>query len=114
MANFAFSAPEQLISGNKPAETMDVFAVGQVLNWYLRGRIVRGSGRSAYSGSENELAILDAIVGVELFECAENVVPAVGHDVPELVQLALLGEIAQKSVDSNRIGNFADIAYARY
>ncbi|MGR9272895.1 protein kinase domain-containing protein (plasmid) [Rhizobium leguminosarum] len=62
MANFAFSAPEQLISGNKPAETMDVFAVGQVLNWYLRGRIVRGSGRPAYSGSENELAILDAIV----------------------------------------------------
>lgn len=62
MANFAFSAPEQLISGTRPAETMDVFAVGQVLNWYLRGRIVRGDGRPAYSGSDAELAILDAII----------------------------------------------------
>lgn len=62
MANFAFSAPEQLISGTRPAETMDLFAVGQVLNWYLRGRIVRGGGRPAYSGGHDELAILDAIV----------------------------------------------------
>lgn len=80
MANFAFSAPEQLNSDTKPAETMDVFAVGQVLNWYLRGRIMRGDGRPAYSGNDAELALLDAIIT----KCVQDDPMRRFHDVDEI------------------------------
>ncbi|MBY3307516.1 protein kinase family protein [Rhizobium laguerreae] len=42
-------------------ERMANFALS-ALNWYLRGCIVRGDGRPAYSESDAELALLDAII----------------------------------------------------
>ena len=50
---------------------------------------------------------------VQLFETAHDIVAAVGHHVPEFVQPALFGEVAEKPVDGDRIGNFADFTYLR-
>lgn len=44
LANFNFSAPEQFIPGTKAAFTMDLFAVGQMLQWYVTGKTIKGSG----------------------------------------------------------------------
>lgn len=62
LANFACSAPEQIDARTPPAPTMDVFAIGQVLNWYLRGSFVRGLGRQLYDGPADELALLDRVI----------------------------------------------------
>ncbi|WP_369934871.1 protein kinase domain-containing protein [Xanthomonas tesorieronis] len=62
LANFACCAPEQLNPKTPAAPTMDVFALGQVLNWYVRGSFVRGGGRQAYLGPHKELELLDKII----------------------------------------------------
>lgn len=62
LANFACCAPEQVTPGTQAATTMDVFALGQVLNWYIRNTFVRGGGREAYKGPNKELEILDRII----------------------------------------------------
>lgn len=62
LANFACCAPEQLSPNGQAKPTMDVFAIGQVLNWYIRGTFVRGGGRPSYSGQNEELALLDRII----------------------------------------------------
>lgn len=63
LANFSCCAPEQLDPTTPAAPTMDIFALGQVLNWYTRGSFVRGGGRQMYSGPEKDLILLDRIIG---------------------------------------------------
>lgn len=62
LANFACCAPEQVVPGTPAASTMDIFALGQVLNWYIRDSFVRGGGRKSYAGKNEELALLDKII----------------------------------------------------
>ncbi|WP_349656134.1 protein kinase [Xanthomonas sp. 10-10] len=62
LANFACCAPEQLIPGTVAARTMDIFALGQVLNWYIRGSFIRGGGRQPYHGANKDLELLDRII----------------------------------------------------
>lgn len=62
LANFACCAPEQVNPKTPAAATMDIFALGQVLNWYLRGSFVRGGGRQIYGGENKELELIDRII----------------------------------------------------
>jgi len=62
LANFSCCAPEQLDTTAPAASTMDIFALGQVVNWYTRGTFIRGGGRKPYSGPDKGLAILDRII----------------------------------------------------
>jgi len=45
MANFEFSAPEQLTKESKAAPTMDIYAIGQLCQWYETGKIHKGTNR---------------------------------------------------------------------
>ncbi len=45
LANYEFSAPEQFEKDVKPALTMDIYSMGQVLQWYIHGKVHKGTGR---------------------------------------------------------------------
>jgi serine/threonine-protein kinase len=45
MANAQFSAPEQSVPGVEPNPTMDIYALGQILQWYVTGSTHRGTRR---------------------------------------------------------------------
>ncbi|MGG0586499.1 protein kinase [Priestia megaterium] len=46
LANYEFSAPEQARKGAIPAPSMDIYALGQVCQWYAFGETHRGTNRS--------------------------------------------------------------------
>ncbi|OOF20059.1 hypothetical protein BZJ17_14170 [Salinivibrio sp. IB574] len=66
LANYSFSAPEQVDSKTKITEASDIYSIGQVIQWYLTGSSIRGLGRKRFSSSEplKNLNNLDQIVEV--------------------------------------------------
>jgi serine/threonine protein kinase len=70
LANHSYSPHEQIDSSNPIKETNDIFALGQVLEWYLTGQVVRGLDRPPISdaNSPNELKWLDSIID----KCIKN------------------------------------------
>lgn len=66
LANYLFSAPEQVDSTNPATPENDIYALGQVMQWYLTGKTIRGLGRKRFSNSANhqELSLLDEIVEI--------------------------------------------------
>lgn len=45
LGNYDFSAPEQRNSKTDPAETMDIYAIGQIIQWLVFGTTTRGTHR---------------------------------------------------------------------
>ncbi|WP_286162593.1 protein kinase [Bacillus sp. AFS029533] len=45
LANYEFSAPEQVEKGVIPAPSMDIYALGQVCQWYVFGSTHKGTNR---------------------------------------------------------------------
>lgn len=45
MGNYQFSAPEQVEKGIAPAPAMDIYAFGQICQWFVTGRTHKGTGR---------------------------------------------------------------------
>jgi len=45
IGNRLFSAPEQEVSGTEAHPTMDIYAIGQILQWFATGSTHRGTGR---------------------------------------------------------------------
>lgn len=68
LANFRYSAPEQVEGKGHPSPAWDIYALGQVMSWYLYDELVRGPGRTRYSGSSRKLQRLDAV----LDRCLQN------------------------------------------
>jgi serine/threonine protein kinase len=68
LANFSFSPPEQFNSKSPAREANDIYALGQVLQWFLAGSIVRGLGRSRISTNQSpkKLIWLDSIIDISL------------------------------------------------
>jgi serine/threonine protein kinase len=68
LANYLFSAPEQVESKTQVTEAADIYSLGQVMQWYLTGAPVRGQGRTSFSESsqQEKLSILDAFTGKAL------------------------------------------------
>jgi serine/threonine protein kinase len=64
MANWGYSAPEQLNSKSKVVAASDIFSLGQVINEYLTGHTVRGVSRVWFSNNDSpvKLKLLDKIV----------------------------------------------------
>ncbi|MCO7205323.1 protein kinase [Pseudoalteromonas sp. CnMc7-37] len=64
MANFGFSAPEQINSKGSVAASCDIYSLGQVLYWYLTGNTIRGLNMSPISNSNSpdELKHLELII----------------------------------------------------
>jgi len=44
LANLEFSAPEQFVKGALPKQTMDLFAIGQLIQWCATGKTIKGLG----------------------------------------------------------------------
>mgnify|MGYP006154244161 CR=1 FL=1 len=64
MANFGFSAPEQINSKEPARESCDIYSLGQVIYWYLTGNIIRGLEMSpvANTNSPDKLKHLNLII----------------------------------------------------
>ena len=64
MANFGFSAPEQINSKGSVAASCDIYSLGQVLYWYLTGNTIRGLNMSPISNSNSpdEFKYLELII----------------------------------------------------
>lgn len=59
LANYQFSAPEQVDSRNKITEAADIYSLGQVMQWYLTGNTVRGQGRTSFAKGLEKLEFLN-------------------------------------------------------
>lgn len=64
MANFGFSAPEQINSKDSVQASCDIYSLGQVLYWYLTGSTIRGLDMTPVSSSNSpdKLKYLDKII----------------------------------------------------
>lgn len=74
LANFAFSAPEQINSTEKPTEATDIYALGQIMQWLAYGQVHRGTNRKKitekYPGPR--MNILDNIIEKSLENDPKN------------------------------------------
>jgi len=68
LGNRLFSAPEQEEKSVEPHSTMDIYAIGQVLQWYATGKTHRGTGRQSVTTSFQGCKIYDGIIE----KCLEN------------------------------------------
>lgn len=64
LANYLFSAPEQANSKLPPIPANDIYALAQVMQWYLKGQSIRGLGRESFRGTTGltMLGVIDKAV----------------------------------------------------
>lgn len=64
LANYEFSAPEQSQKDIEPAPSMDIYAMGQVCQWYVFGKTHKGTGRRRFQEifEGQEAQILDVVI----------------------------------------------------
>ncbi len=72
LANYRYSAPEQVNSQNSVTAAADIYSLAQVMQWYLAGEPIRGLGRPQFSpeGSTTALSILDDFAAKALMQSA--------------------------------------------
>lgn len=62
LANFDFSAPEQTEKDVKPSETMDIYSMAQICQWYVTGKIHRGTNRESLQKYLPNCHVIDSII----------------------------------------------------
>ncbi len=62
LANWGFSAPEQFQSNHKPYPTMDLFALGQIIQWIVTQDTHKGTGRRRLTEIDPSFAPIDPLV----------------------------------------------------
>ena len=62
IGNYLFSAPEQSKKGIEVHPTMDIYALGQLCQWFATGEIHRGTKRKSISTIFPECTIIDQVV----------------------------------------------------
>lgn len=64
LANYLFSAPEQANSKISHVPASDIYALAQVIQWYLEGKPIKGLGRKRFVVGEDTqmLRILDSVI----------------------------------------------------
>lgn len=62
IANRLFSAPEQENSNQSPHQNMDIYAIGQILHWFVFGSTHRGTNRTKISSVLEGTEIYDSII----------------------------------------------------
>ncbi|MGG2103911.1 protein kinase domain-containing protein [Lysinibacillus pakistanensis] len=70
LANYEFSAPEQAMKGAVPAPSMDIYALGQVCQWYVFGSTHRGTYRRSITEifQSEEAELIDIVIN----KCLNN------------------------------------------
>jgi eukaryotic-like serine/threonine-protein kinase len=74
LANYLYSAPEQVDSKNEISAAADIYALAQVIQWFLTGSPIRGLGRQRFLTDEPDetLSMLDAFADVALLQNASD------------------------------------------
>ncbi|QEM03735.1 protein kinase [Mucilaginibacter rubeus] len=62
LGNRNFSSPEQENAGTSAAETMDIYAIGQVAQWFATGSTHRGTGRKRITTKFTGLSKYDSVI----------------------------------------------------
>ena len=62
LGNRVFSAPEQENPAILPAKTMDIYAIGQILQWFATSQTHRGTGRKLISSMYKDVNHFDSII----------------------------------------------------
>ncbi|QRY36561.1 serine/threonine-protein kinase [Bacillus sp. PDNC022] len=83
MANFDFSAPEQFRKGSQPHPSMDLFALGQIITWYITGGVARGN-RTPLSEVDSSYSLIEPVISKMLSRNPENRPQSV-NEVYELI-----------------------------
>lgn len=68
VGNYLFSAPEQARGNAEAHPTMDIYALGQICQWYVTGNIHRGTNRDTLTKYIPESEIIDTVVA----KCLSN------------------------------------------
>ncbi|MEW4206420.1 protein kinase [Bacillus thuringiensis] len=70
LGNYEFSAPEQAKKGASPAPSMDIYALGQVCQWYVFGETHRGTNRRRITAAfkSEEIEVIEIILN----KCLDN------------------------------------------
>lgn len=70
LANYEFSAPEQANKGAIPAPSMDIYALGQVCQWFAFGETHRGTNRKRITDifQSEEVDVIDIVLN----KCLDN------------------------------------------
>lgn len=65
LANYKFSAPEQSSGNHEITVRSDIYALGQIMQYFSTGDVSKGNGREklSYSNVSEFIAILDDIIG---------------------------------------------------
>lgn len=82
LANFDFSPPEQRNSKEKPKTTMDIYAIGQIVQWLVFGETHKGTNRRRLTEKFNtkRMKFLDDIVE----KCLDNTPSKRYQDIREI------------------------------
>ena len=65
LSNYLFSAPEQLIKEGKVSKASDIYAIGQLIQWFVTGETHRGTARKRISeilGVSDDVSLIDQVV----------------------------------------------------
>lgn len=62
LANYHFSAPEQSEKNQEPHPTMDLYAMGQLIQWLITGKTHRGTGRTPLMAVDPSFQHIDFLV----------------------------------------------------
>lgn len=111
LANFAFSPPEQFQKNPLPHPTMDIFALGQIVQWLVTGDTVRGTGRITLSSINSSFEPLDQFVE-QLLQYNPMDRPQNMKEVKELLEEVLSPNVQEPSeyeVVLRKLRTFDDI-----
>jgi serine/threonine protein kinase len=88
LANFAFSAPEQFQRNPTPHQTMDLFALGQIVQWLVTGDTHRGTGRRQLATVDTSFAPIDPVIDA-LLQQDPSQRPQTTGDLQNMLNVAL-------------------------
>lgn len=80
LGNRLFSAPEQELANVEAHATMDIYAIGQILQWYVTNETHRGTNRIRISSIFKNLRIYDNIID----KCLSHVPQSRFQDIAEI------------------------------
>lgn len=85
LANFAYAAPEQRISGKAVDQPADIYALGLILNEMFTGEIPQGAGFRKIKDTAPDFAYLDELVDLMMQQQPEQRIQSVAKVKQELI-----------------------------
>jgi len=107
MANYAFSAPEQSQRDVKAHPAMDIYALGQLCQWYVYGVTHKGTGRKRIT--EKIQGEVVEIIDIIINKCIANDPPERYQSIEEITKhLERLRDERRKPDAFTELGLFSD------